>query len=63
MIPDIALMIAAYIITRMVVVANDDDSSLVVKILCAATILITAYALVDIFMIGDQVQGTFQQLK
>ncbi|MFA5706818.1 MAG: hypothetical protein WC164_04790 [Patescibacteria group bacterium] len=63
MIPDIALMVGAYIITRMVVVANDDDSSLVVKILCAMTILVTAYALVDIFLLGDSIQGQLQQFR
>ncbi|MDD5501831.1 MAG: hypothetical protein PHH57_09225 [Candidatus Omnitrophica bacterium] len=61
MIPDIALMVGAYIITRMVVVANDDDSSLIVKILCAMTILVTAYALVDIFMISDDFQTKIPQ--
>lgn len=55
MIPDIGLMVAAYIITKMVSMANNENESIVVKILCAVTILVTAIALVDLLRSGSSI--------
>jgi len=57
MIPAIALMIGAYIITRMLEKILDDDSKSIVRIFGALTILITLYSLYSVFSAGVDISN------
>lgn len=61
MIPDIGLMVGFYIITRMVSLANRENESIVVKILAALTILVTAWAIFDLITRGASLPAGFTQ--
>lgn len=65
MIPMTALMIGAYIFTRMMVLiardnpADDKTTKILVKILGLVTILITLYCVYSIFQAGAEVSSIY----
>lgn len=58
MIPAIALMIGAYITTRMVsLIFDKKDTGIVTTILAAGTILVTLYSLYTVFSVGIDISS------
>jgi len=58
MIPAIALMVGAYIITRMVaIIADKEETSILSTIFAAITILISLYCIYTVFSAGAEVSN------
>lgn len=64
MIPAIALMIGAYIITRMIIVLTDrEETGIVSTIFAGITILVSLYCIYTVFSSGAEISNMLRYLR
>ena len=62
MIPDLALMIGAYIGVKMLNLAVGEDTVTPIRILALGAIILTIFLIIDIFMSAGKVTSQLQSL-
>lgn len=62
MLPDIGIIVGAYVITRMWVLMGDSTGKIVPRILAGITILVTIVCILDLISTGFKASGALPRL-